>query len=150
MLDNITGLVPSCEATDNKSGYDATGLAEAAPAGRVPDLFIADKLNGYKTGFANAIPDRNQLAIMVADAAISGVRLNNDKHERLNGEFWDCLHRARGFGTLVPGLAGLTVVCHNFTHKGSRRGTSAEAARIMVAGTDKLKTPIQNAALAEV
>ena len=152
MLDNTTGLVLSYDVTDNKSGYDATGLTEAAIAlaGRVPDLFTADKLNGYKIGFLNAILSRNPLAIMIADAAINGVHLNNNKRERLNGEFWDCLYRARGFNSLIPGLVRLTVVYHNFIHKGSRKETPAEAAGVMVEGPDKLKTLIQNAALAKV
>ena len=68
----------SYEVTYNKPKYDATGLVNAAIAltGRVPDLFIADKLSGYKKGFVNAIQSRNPLAIMIADAAINGVHLN--------------------------------------------------------------------------
>ena len=64
MLDNKTDLIMSYEVTDNKPKYDATGLANAAIAltGRVPDLFIADKLPGYKKGFVNAIQSRNPLA----------------------------------------------------------------------------------------
>ena len=149
MLDNKTDLIMSYEVTDNKPKYDATGLANAAIAlaGRVPDLFIADKLPGYKKGFVNAIQSRNPLAIMIADAAINGVHLNNNKRERLNGELWDCLYRARGFGSPIPGLVRLTIIYHNFIHRGSRKDTPAEAAGIVVAGPDKLKTLIQNAAL---
>ena len=43
---------------DNKPKYDAAGRIGSAIAlsSRVPDLFIADKLNGYKgRGFVNAI-----------------------------------------------------------------------------------------------
>ena len=91
-------------------------------------MFNADKLNGYKTGFANAIPGRNPLADMVADAAINGVHPNN-KRERLNGKFRDCPYRARGFSPIMQGLARLAVV---YTHKGSRKETPAGAAGVMV------------------
>ena len=47
-------------------------------------------------------------------------------------------------------MVRLTVVYHNFIHKGSRREMPAEAASVMVAGPDKLKTLIRNAALAKV
>ena len=47
-------------------------------------------------------------------------------------------------------MVRLTVVYHNFVHKGSRKETPAEAAGVMVEGPDKLKTLIQNAALAKV
>ena len=84
---------------------------------------------------------------MIADAAINGIHLNNNKRERLNGKLWDCLYRARGFGPLVPGLVRLTIIHHNFIHRGSRKDTPAEAAGIVVAGPDRLRTLIQNAAL---
>ena len=89
----------------------------------------------------------NPSAMMIADAAINGVHLSNNKRERLNGELWDCLYRARGFGSLVPGLVRLTITYHNFMHRGSRKDAQAEAAGVVVAGPDRLRTLIQNAAL---
>ena len=83
---------------------------------------------------------------MIADAAINGVHSNN-KRERPNGELWDCLYRARGFGSRMPGLVRLAITYHNFIHKGSRKDTPAEAAGVVVAGHDRLRTLIQNAAL---
>ena len=65
---------------------------------------------------------------MIADAAINGVHLNNNKRERLNDELWDCLYRARGFSCLIPCLVRLTIIYHNFMCSGSRKDTPAEAA----------------------
>ena len=115
--------------------------------GRVPGLFIADRPSGYKKGFVNAIQSMNPSAMMIADAAINGVHLNNNKRERLNGELWDCLYRARGFGSPIPGVVRLTITYHNFMHRGSRKDTPAEAAGVVVAGPDRLRTLAQNAAL---
>ena len=50
--DNTTDLILSYEVAHNKPKYDAAGLANAAMGrtGRVPRLFIADRLSGYKKG----------------------------------------------------------------------------------------------------
>ena len=150
-LDNKTDIILAYEVTDNKSAYDATNMLKAATkvAGKVPDVTIADKLSGYKKGFINAIQSINPAAILIADVAINGVHLNNNKRERLNGELLDCLYRARGFWLTVPGLVRMTImynVCHNFIHEGARGTTPAEAAGVFVAGRDKIKTLIQNTA----
>lgn len=150
-LDNATRLIMSYEVTDNKSGYDATELLEAAikMTGRVPDVVIADGLNGYKKGFRNAVLSKNLWAMLVADVGINGKHVNNNKRERLNGEIKECLARARGFRRFFPGLAKLTILYHNFIHKHDGLGgiTPAEAAGVFVAGRDIFKTLIQRAAL---
>ena len=85
----------------------------------------------------------------MADAGINGKHIDNNKRERLNGEFKDCMSRSRGFNSLVSRLVMIHILCHNFIHKtGSRKVTPAEAAGVIVAGPDRFKTLIQNAALA--
>lgn len=151
-MDEATGLIMGYEVTDSKSGYDATGLLERAIAltGRVPDVMVADKLSGYKKGFMNAIKRRNPAAVLVADAGINGRHVNNNRRERTNGELGECLDRARGFRSRIPGLVRLTILYHNFMHTLAGNGgvAPAEAAGVIVAGLDKFKTLIRNAALA--
>ena len=149
-LDNLTGLILSSEVEKNKFGYDGTSLLLKAMmlAQGTPRVVIADKLNGFKTGFANSVQSENPDAVLVADAGINGKHVNNNKRERLNGELKDCLRRARGFRSEFPGLVRLTILYHNFIHKSRRGGiTPAEAAGVFVAGPDIFKTLIQNAAL---
>ena len=151
VLDNITGLILGYDVADDKLHYDATALLSRILEwlGRVPDVVIADKLNGYKKGFENAVRARNPSAVLVADVGVNGRHVNNNRRERLNGEFGDCLSRARGFRSRVPGLVALHVLYHNFIHEaGPSRITPAEAAGVVVAGLDRFKTLIQNAALA--
>ena len=150
VLDNSTGVILASEVEKSKFGYDGTNMLNNAIllAQRTPNVVITDKLNGYKTAFANSVQSENPDAVLVADAGINGKHVNNNKRERLNGELKDCLHRARGFRSEFPGLVRLTIIYHNFIHK-SRRGhiTPAEAAGVFVAGPDIFKTLIQNAAL---
>lgn len=53
--DDATGLIMAYEVTDNKSGYDASGLLREAieRTETIPDVVIADKLAVYKTRFEN-------------------------------------------------------------------------------------------------
>ena len=150
-LDNQTGLIMSYEVSDTKSGYDATGLLEMAISltGLVPNVVLADRLNGYKKGFKSAVKSRNPAAVLVADVGVNGRHINNNRRERLNGEIGECLYRARGFGSAVPGLVRLTILYHNFIHRngGPHGAIPAEAAGVVVAGLDKFKILIQNAAL---
>ena len=150
-LDNATRLIMSYEMTGSKSGYDATKLLETAVkrTGRVPDVLIADGLNGYKKGFRNAILSKNPWAILVADAGINGIHVNNNKRERPNVEIKACLAPARGFRRFFPGLAKLTILYYNFIHKHEGLGgiTPAKAAGVFVAGQDIFRTLIQRAAL---
>ena len=151
VLDNVTGLIPGYDMADDKLHYDATALLSRIleRLGRVPDVVIADKLNGYKRGFENAVRSRNPSAVLVADVGVNGRHVNNNRRERLNGEFDDCLSRVRGFRSRVPGLVVLHILYHNFIHEaGSSRTTPAEAAGVVVAGLDRFKTLIQNAVLA--
>ena len=150
-LDDMTGMILGYEVSDTKSGYDATGLLDriVARVGRVPGVTIADRLNGYRKGFENAIRSRNPSAVLVADAGINGRHVNNNRRERLNGEFGDCLSRARGFRSLIPGLVRLHVLYHNFIHVAASRGiTPAEAAGVVVSGPSRFMTLIRSAALA--
>ena len=151
VLDNITGPMPGCDVADDKLRYDATALLSRIPErlGRVPDVVIADKLNGCKKGFENAVRGRSPSAVLVADVGVNDMRVNNNRRERLNGEFGDCMSSARWFRSRVPGLVALHVLYHNFIHEaGPSRITPAEAAGVVVAGLDRFKTLIQNAALA--
>lgn len=112
-------------------------------------MLITYKLKGYKKGFENAIKSRSPSAVLVADAGINGKHIHNNKRERLNGGFKDCMSRSRGFNLLVPGLVRIHIPYHNFIHKtGSSNVTPVEAAGVIVAGPDRFKTLIQNAALA--
>ena len=145
VLDNVTGPILGYDVADDKLHYDATVLLSRIPERlwRVPDVVIADKLNRYKKGFENTVRSRNPSAVLVADAGVNGRHVNNNRRERLNGEFGDCLSRACGFRSRVPGLVVLHVLYHNFIHEaGSSRPTPAEADGAVVAGIDRFKTPI--------
>ena len=151
VIDNKTRMVLASEVTDTKFGYDSKGLLDAAVrrAGRVPDILIADGLDSYRIGFECVILDIDQSAILLRDVGIQGKHIHNNKHERYNGEVKDCTKRTRGFRSKHPGLLRLHEVYYNFVHVHSGIGTTpAVAAGIIVSGRDKLKTLIQNAALA--
>ena len=127
-LDNQTGLVMSHEVSGTKSGYYTTRLLESAISltGRVPSMVLADGLNGYKKRFENAVKSRNPAVVLVANVGINGRYVSNNRRERLNGEIGECLFRARGFRSAIPGLVRLIIVYHNFIH---RSGGPAEPSR---------------------
>ena len=151
IMDNVTRRIITWEISYNKPGYDATGLLFDAmqKALRTPEVLIADGLAGFKKGFRNAIQNIDEEARLLSDVGIRGIHINNNKHERLNGEIKACIRRARGFRADFPGLVRLHLIYHNFVHKhgGLNGRTPAEASGVYVAGPDILSTLIQNAAL---
>ena len=112
MTSTITGLILGHDVADDKLHYDATALLSRIldQLERVPDVVIADKLNGYKRGFENAVRSRNPSPVLVADVGVNGRHVNNNRRERLNGEFDYCLSRARGFRSRIPGWLCCTCV----------------------------------------
>ena len=86
----------------------------------------------------------------MADAGINGKHVHNNKHERKNGEFGDCLYRGRGYWDGIPGRVRLTVLYQNFIHRPecSNSRTPAGVPGVIVAGLDRFKTQIRQAALA--
>lgn len=114
-----------------------------------PEVFIVDGLAGFKKGFKNAIQNIDEEARLLSDTGIRGIHINNNKHERLNGEIKECTRHARGFRAGFPGLVRLHLIYHNLIHKHSSLGglTPAETFCVCVAGPDILSTLIQNAAL---
>lgn len=149
-MDGQTRFWIAQEVADTKFTADVRPLFQAAKAiaGKTPKTLISD-------GAANFHEAYNQefrtLKLETRTEHIRHIRLqgdfNNNKMEGLNGEIRD---RERVMRTLekpdTPILAGLQIY-HNYIrpHKGLHYKTPADKAGIIVKGTDKWLTLIQNA-----
>ena len=125
------------------------------PQGILPEtapwVLVTDGLQAFCPAARRAFWRRNGFRLIhVREIHLKNRFSHNNKHERLNGEFKDRIKTARGFGTESPALVRLMIVHHNFfrPHGGIGKITPAEAAGIVISGTDKQITLISNAATA--
>ena len=84
----------------------------------------------------------------IPDAAVNNRRVNNNWHERHNGDAERPKRGPRGFNSDVPGLFVLDEVYRNLLrpHMGLGGMTPAEKAGIAIPGPDRLLTLIRCAA----
>ena len=142
-------------ASDHRSdrlSHDATPLLKKAVErlGGPPLLLLSDKLGGYRKGYGNTMRTGPRPVTMhIPDAAVNNSRhVNNNQHERHNGDTERRKKGSRGFNSDVPGLFVLDEVYHNFLrpHMGLGGMTPAEKAGIIIPGPDRLLTLIRCAA----
>lgn len=115
--------------------------------GKIPDEFVTDGLNSYKTA---ARAEFGDLANYVSEIHITGRKVgkDNNKMERLNGTIRDREKTFRGPGTKhTANFHGMRVHYNHARKNGAVGSTPGEAAGIHVEGTNKWKTMIQNGSL---
>ena len=151
VMDAETRQVIAHDFSDDKFGYDATGLfgdAVGAAGGR-PDVLIIDGLKGFgkayrRVMYTNAKPK----PFHISDAGMQDRHAVNNVCERFNGEIKDRIGRIRGFSSKDPAPLRLLIVYHNFMrpHGGLGGRTPAEAAGVTIDEPDKWLTLIRHAA----
>ena len=148
-----TRFILSSRTAADKLNYKAGRLFSdmLERLGRRPRFMLSDRLGGFIKSFNDLLetfPDPE--SIHIANLSIKGKHVDNNQHERQNGSLDETLHGRRGFGSKHPGLLRLYVVYHNFLRPHMALGgrTPAEAAGIIVPGSDKMRTLIRAAAAA--
>ncbi len=152
VMDSETKLIIAHDTAEDKFGYDAAGLFEAAvrAAGKRPDVLVTDGLAGFKVGYTKAMYTKAvPRTVHVADVGIRDRHPANNVYERFNGEIRDRIARVRGFKSKDPALLALLIIYHNFMrpHGGLGGRTPAEAVGITISGPDKWRTLIGHTAL---
>ncbi|MDV3243708.1 MAG: DDE-type integrase/transposase/recombinase [Nitrososphaerales archaeon] len=152
MMDDETRFWIAQEVADTKDTHDARQLLARSRElmGKKPKTFITDGLHGYhmawKKEYRNIYNPNEVKTVHIAHITLKGDH-NNNKMERMNGEFRDREKVMRGLKRKdTPILKGYQIY-HNFVrpHMGLDGATPADRAGIIVRGEDKWRTLIQNA-----
>jgi transposase-like protein len=149
LMDNDTRYWLAQEVADTKFSHDARNLFRQGKevAGKGPKLLITDGLPAYKDAF-------NKEYFTIKEPRpkhICAIRLagdkNNNRMERLNGEFRDREKVMRGLKKKETPIISGYQIYHNYIrgHLALRGKTPAEVAGIKVQGDNKWVTIIQNA-----
>ena len=145
-----TRFILASDHWPDKLNHDATLLMEKIVdrLGGPPILLVSDKLPGYRKGYNNTMKTTPRTTMHIADAAVKKRHVNNNRHERQNGETQRCKANRRGFNSDSPGLFLLNEIYHNFLrpHMGLDGMTPAEKEGIHIPGPDRLLTLIRCAA----
>lgn len=160
-MDDDTRFWLAAEMAEHKYKHNADNLLRMTKtqAGKTPKVFISDKLPSYAKSctkvFGKKTYHKSNAGIRTKRKGVRGERLtvkyhpSNNKMERLNGEIRDREKVFRGLKKMdTPVIDGMRIY-FNFTKKHSALSgmTPAEASGIIVEGTNKWKTIIQNAAM---
>ena len=150
MMDDETRFWIAQEVADTKYIHDARKLLRVSKevAGKKPLTFITDGAKNYQDAYTKEFwTQKYPRTQHVRHITLKGDR-NNNKMERLNGEFRDREKVMRGIKTVdSPILKGYQLF-HNYIrpHMGLEGKTPADACGITVEGENKWLTIIQNAA----
>jgi putative transposase len=153
LMDDETRFWIAKEVSDKKEGHDASGLFRQAKeiAKTSPKLMITDGLRSYNDAFLKEFwTQKNPRPVHIKHIRMSG-DMNNNKMERLNGEFRDREKVARGLKKDDSPLINGYQLFHNYIrpHQGLEGKTPSEACGITIRGNDKWITLIQNASKGE-
>ena len=150
VMDDETRFWIAQEVASRKEGHNARGLLQKAKqaTGTKPKVFITDGLGSYAEAYRKEFWTAKRLnrTLHIRHIHLQG-DMNNNKMERLNGEFRDREKVMRGIKkedtTIIDGYQ----IYHNYVrpHMGLDGKTPAEACGIDVQGENKWKTLIQNA-----
>jgi transposase-like protein len=150
IMDDETRFWIAQEVADRKQGHDARGLLQKAKqvTGTKPKVFITDGLGSYADAYQKEFwtVKRQHRTLHIKHIHLQG-DMNNNKMERLNGEFRDREKVVRGIKKNDSIIIDGYQLYHNYvrSHMGLEGKTPAEACGIMIEGGDKWKTLIQNA-----
>jgi len=150
MMDDETRFWIAQEVADRKEGHDARGLLQKSKkvTGTKPKVFITDGLGSYAEAYRKEFwtVNRQDRTLHVRHIHLQG-DMNNNKMERLNGEFRDREKVTRGIKKKDSVVIDGYQLYHNFIrpHSGINDKTPAEACGITIQGENKWLTLIQNA-----
>lgn len=149
LMDDETRFWIAKEVSDKKEGHDASGLfREAKQVTKTsPKLMITDGLPSYDEAFRKEFwTQKNPRSVHIKHIRMSG-DMNNNKMERLNGEFRDREKVVRGLKKDDSPLINGYQIFHNYIrpHMGLDGKTPSEACGIKIEGVNKWLTLIQNA-----
>ena len=150
VMDDETRFWIAQEVADRKEGHNARGLLQKAKqaTGTKPKVFVTDGLPSYAEAYRKEF-----WTVKRADRTlhIKHIHLqkdmNNNKMERLNGEFRDREKVVRGIKKEDTVIIDGYQIYHNYVrpHMALKGKTPAEVCGIDVQGENKWKTLIQNA-----
>lgn len=151
MMDDETRFWIAQEVADSKHDHDARSLLKMSKEATKtsPQTFITDGLPAYNEAFRKEFyHTHHPIPQHIRHITIHGDR-NNNKMERLNGEFRDREKVFRGLKKEdSPVFSGIKLY-HNYVrpHMGLDGQTPADKAGIIIKGDDKWRTLIENASL---
>jgi len=151
LMDDETRFWIAKEVADSKFKHDARNLLRMGKEAtqKKPRVFITDGLPAYHDAFQKEYGGiKKGSAIHIRHIAIHGDR-NNNKMERLNGEFRDREKVVRGLKKTDSPLISGYQLYHNYVrpYMALEGKTPAEKCGVQINGKDKWKTLIQNASL---
>jgi transposase-like protein len=151
MMDDETRFWIAQEVAESKNNHDARHLFRMANevAGKKPTKLITDGLPAYRNAYLKEYFTRKAPRIEhESHITLKGDR-NNNKMERLNGEFRDREKVVRGLKKNDSPLIDGYQLFHNYIrpHMALDGKTPSEACGITIQGDDKWKTLIQRASL---
>lgn len=150
MMDDETRFWIAQEVSNKKEGHDATGLFKQAKevTGKKPKVIITDGLHSYEEAYRKEFWEINRETrpLHIKHIRLQG-DMNNNKMERMNGEFRDREKVVRGIKKVDSVMFSGYQMYHNFLrpHMGLEGKTPAEACGIKIEGDNKWMTIIQNA-----
>ena len=150
LMDDETRFWIAQEVADRKEGHDASSLFRKGKevAQTRPKVIITDGLNSYSEAYRKEFwtIKRENRTIHIRNVHLQG-DMNNNKMERLNGEFRDREKIVRGIkkddSVIIDGYQ----LYHNYVrpHSSLDGKTPADACGIVIEGNNKWKTIIENA-----
>lgn len=152
LMDDETRFWIAQEVADRKEGHDARGLLQKGKhvTQTKPKVFITDGLRSYNEAYKREFwaRERSDRIVHIRHIRITG-DMNNNKMERLNGEFRDREKVTRGLKKDNSPMFDGYQLYHNYIrpHMSLDGKTPADKAGIEIKGKDKWKTLIQNASL---
>lgn len=150
LMDDETRFWIAQEVADRKQGHDARSLLKKSKevTGIKPKVFITDGLRSYDEAFKREFwsRERSERPVHIRHIRLQG-DMNNNKMERLNGEFRDREKVVRGIKKKDSVIIDGYQVYHNYvrSHMGLEGKTPADACGITIEGDNKWITLIQNA-----
>jgi len=149
MMDDETRFWIAQEVADTKHRHDTRGLFASARevAGKRPMTLITDGLPAYKDAYNKEFyTQKKPRTVHISAIRLNGDR-NNNKMERLNGEFRDREKVVRGIKKVDSKILSGYQMYHNYIrpHEGLNGKTPADMAGIAIEGQNKWITIIQNA-----
>jgi transposase-like protein len=154
LMDDETRYLIAHEVADSKEKHDASGLFKKGKqvTQTKPKLIITDGLPSYHDAYQKElwVKNRQERPIHIRHIHLKG-DMNNNKMERLNGEFRDREKVVRGIKTKDSVLIHGYQMYHNYfrPHMGLDGKTPAEACGVKIEGDNKWLTLIQNASKKE-
>jgi transposase-like protein len=154
LMDDETRFWIAQEVANTKETHDASGLFAKGKevTATKPKVLITDGMQAYHDAYMKElwVKDRQTRPIHIQHIHLKG-DMNNNKMERLNGEFRDREKIVRGIKTKDSVLIHGYQMYHNYfrPHMGLEGKTPAEACGVKIEGDNKWFTLIQNASKKE-